>query len=208
MNGIADMGGMQDMGPVQMEKNEPVFHAPWERRAFALWLAIDPDDADWMIQSLPPIDYLRMSYYERRLTVLEKFVIKAGLVTPAEMESGKVMSRPAKQRHVLTVAEVATWNGPQSNVPGADAGAQMKVAARFQTGQRVRARNMNPTGPTHLVRYTRGRIGVIERSGVGGGEKPQHLYSVRFAARELWGEEANPRDSVYVDMWEGYLEPA
>ena len=30
MNGVHDMGGMQDMGPVQEEKNEPVFHHPWE----------------------------------------------------------------------------------------------------------------------------------------------------------------------------------
>ena len=40
------------------------------------------------------------------------------------------------------------------------------------------------------------------------GEKPQHVYSVRFAARELWGEQASPRDAVYIDMWDDYLEPA
>ncbi len=37
------------------------------------------------------------------------------------------------------------------------------------------------------------------------GEKPQHVYSVRFAARELWGEQAKPQDTVYVDMWDDYL---
>ena len=40
------------------------------------------------------------------------------------------------------------------------------------------------------------------------GEKPQHVYSVRMTARELWGEQASPRDSVYLDMWDDYLEPA
>ena len=40
------------------------------------------------------------------------------------------------------------------------------------------------------------------------GEKPQHVYAVRFAARELWGEQASPRDSVYIDLWDDYLEPA
>jgi nitrile hydratase len=40
------------------------------------------------------------------------------------------------------------------------------------------------------------------------GEKPQHVYSVRFAARELWGDQASPRDAVYVDLWDGHLEPA
>jgi hypothetical protein len=24
----------------------------------------------------------------------------------------------------------------------------------------------------------------------------------------LWGEEAAPRDAVYIDLWESYLDPA
>ena len=34
MNGVHDMGGLQDMGPVQHEKDEPVFHAPWVYESF------------------------------------------------------------------------------------------------------------------------------------------------------------------------------
>jgi hypothetical protein len=92
------------------------------------------------------------------------------------------------------------------------------VTARFQAGQRVRARNINPFGHTRLPRYARGKVGLIERDyGVFVfpdtnahflGEKPQHVYSVRFAARELWGEQASPHDSVYVDLWDDYLDPA
>jgi nitrile hydratase len=40
MNGVHDMGGQQNMGPVVYEKNEPVFHAPWEGRIYALNRAI------------------------------------------------------------------------------------------------------------------------------------------------------------------------
>ena len=40
------------------------------------------------------------------------------------------------------------------------------------------------------------------------GERPQHLYSVRFAARELWGAQAAATDSVYVDLWDDHLEAA
>jgi nitrile hydratase len=40
------------------------------------------------------------------------------------------------------------------------------------------------------------------------GNSPQHVYTVRFGARELWGNRASARDSVYVDLWEDYLEPA
>jgi nitrile hydratase len=82
--------------------------------------------------------------------------------------------------------------------------------------QRVRARNIEPTRHTRLPRYVRGKAGVIVRDhGVYlfpdshahfQGEKRQHVYSVRFAARELWGEMASPRDSVHLDLWDDYLE--
>ena len=101
---------------------------------------------------------------------------------------------------------------------GGPASREVQVLARFQLGQRVRARNMHPTGHTRLPRYARGKLGTIDRDhGVFVfpdtnahflGEKPQHVYSVRFAARELWGEQAAPGDAVYLAMWDDYLEPA
>jgi nitrile hydratase len=83
----------------------------------------------------------------------------------------------------------------------------------------VRARNIHPEGHTRLPRYVRGKRGVITKDhGVwalqdtdADGERvgdPQHVYTVRFASRELWGEAASRLDSVYVDMWEDYLERA
>ena len=94
----------------------------------------------------------------------------------------------------------------------------VRVAPQFKVSQRVRARNMNPNGHTRLPRYARGKMGTIVRDhGVFvfpdtnaefQGDKPQHVYSVRFAARELWGEQASPRDAVYLDLWDDYLEPA
>jgi nitrile hydratase len=95
---------------------------------------------------------------------------------------------------------------------------EANARARFQVGQNVRARNINPLGHTRLPRYARGKAGtVVRHRGIFVfpdtnahflGEQPQHLYSVRFAARELWGEDASPRDSVYIDMWDSYLEHA
>jgi nitrile hydratase len=88
---------------------------------------------------------------------------------------------------------------------------------RFQVGDRVRARNMHPTGHTRLPRYVRGHTGTIthvhgvhvlpDANATGRGEDPQWLYTVRFGARELWGEAADPACSVSVDAWESYLEP-
>jgi nitrile hydratase len=45
-----------------------------------------------------------------------------------------------------------------------------------------------------------------DRHAHGGGEDPRPLYSVRFAARELWGPDAPAGDSVSLDLWEPYLE--
>jgi len=214
MNGIHDMGGMQDMGPIRIEKDEPVFHAPWERRMFALFNALD---VPWpvlrsQIELIPPAEYLRMSYYEKWLAAIGPVVTMTGMVAPAELESGKAMGTAAAKWHVLSVAEVATWI-----VPGWDASAK-PATARFQVGQRVRAININPVGHTRLPRYARGKVGTIERDGgvdvfpdavaQGHDKKPQHVYSVRFEARELWGNQANTRDSVYADLSEDYLERA
>ena len=35
-----------------------------------------------------------------------------------------------------------------------------------------------------------------------------HLYTVSFGAAELWGPEANPRDTVTLDLWDSHLVPA
>jgi nitrile hydratase len=92
------------------------------------------------------------------------------------------------------------------------------VPARFKAGDRVRTRNINPLGHTRLPRYARGRLGLIDRDygvfvfpdthALGQGPRPQHLYSVRFAARELWGPEAAAADAIYLDLWDDYLDPA
>ena len=44
-----------------------------------------------------------------------------------------------------------------------------------------------------------------DSNAIGEGENPQRLYTVRFTARELWGESANPHDTVALDLWEPYL---
>jgi nitrile hydratase subunit beta len=210
---------MHGMGPIHHENNEPVFHVRWESRVFAMYIALSAwhkwniDAARHSREVIPPDEYLRMSYYEKWLAGQVELLVKSGLVTAAEIESGVPAPGTAKATPPMTVEKIPTTVANRIN-----ARRDVSVAPRFRTGQRVRARNMHPVGHTRLPRYVRAKVGNIDRDhGVFVfpdtnahflGEKPQHVYSVRFAARELWGEQAAPHDSVYVDMWDDYLEPA
>jgi nitrile hydratase subunit beta len=219
MNGVHDMGGMHGMGPIHREQNEPVFHQSWEGRVFALrraagaWGKWNIDATRYEVELVPPVDYLRMSYYERQFAAFLEILVKRGLITSAERESGASAEGSPKKVPPLTVEKVGVLVAK-----GVPTSRNVQMAPRFHAGQLVRARNINPTGHTRLPRYARGKFGTIDRDhGIFVfpdtnahflGEKPQHVYSVRFAARELWGEQAAPQDSVYLDMWDDYLEPA
>ena len=89
------------------------------------------------------------------------------------------------------------------------------ATARFAVGDAVTARHIQPAGHTRLPRYARGKPGVIaglrgvfvcpDSNAMGRGEQPQYLYAVRFAGRDLWGDEAG--DALYLDLWDSYLDP-
>ena len=216
MNGVHDMGGMHGLGPIVHEANEPVFHAPWEGRAWGLQRAMGPwgrgrwGSTRYELERIPGADYLRMSYYERWFSVLVNRLLRTGLVTEAELASGK--PDPSRPRPALL--------DPPRRPGGGAARLDLAVRAAFRVGHQVRARNVHPEGHTRLPRYVRGRRGrVIRDNGVFAlqdtdvngqslGGKPQHVYTVRFASRELWGAQASARDSVSVDLWEDYLERA
>lgn len=94
-------------------------------------------------------------------------------------------------------------------------GPRPDLKGRFQPGDRVRTKNLNPKGHTRMPRYARGKRGVVRT--VNGpfllpdknaqGERDwQPCYAVEFSARELWGPDANPIDRSCVDLWEAYLE--
>lgn len=219
MNGIHDMGGMHGMGPIENEKNEPVFHASWEGRLFALrramgaWGKWNIDTTRHEVELVPPAEYLELSYYARQFAAFLEMLVKSKLVTRDEIESGTPDAGQPKATPALTAEKAAVLVAK-----GVPTSRDVKVAARFKVGQRVRARNINPVGHTRLPRYARGKVGTIERDhGVFvlpdtnahfRGENPQHVYSVRFAARELWGAQASPRDAVNLDMWDEYLDHA
>ena len=217
MNGGHDLGGMHGFGPVTPEPNEPVFHHEWERRAFALTLACgflgrwNLDMSRHARERMPPPRYLGASYYEIWLEGLLTLLVEQGLLTESELETGRSADPCSPDLRV---------SGPDAVPKILERGGSARAADspfRFRAGDRVRVRNRHPQGHTRAPRYVRGCTGTIERRqgtfvfpdahAHGKGPQPQPLYSVRFSAAELWGKEGDPRSSVYVDLWEHYLEP-
>jgi nitrile hydratase len=217
VNGPQDLGGMQGFGPVHPEPDEPIFHDAWERRAFALTVAMGAtgswnlDMARAARESLPPAQYLSSGYYRIWFEALLALMLERGQVTPQEVAEGRVSSPPREMPRILEAASVASVmarGGPTER--------PVSKPARHAVGDRVVTLNMHPMGHTRLPRYVRGRRGTIaavhgvhifpDTHARGLGEQPQWLYSVRFDAHELWGEDTTA-SSVYVDCWESYLAP-
>ena len=153
------------------------------------------------VERIPAPVYLASSYYERWLIAMMTSLVEQGHLTSEEL-----MSRGADP--VAPAYPVGHFDG-RSAVPA-------RKKARFAHRDRVVARNINYRGHTRLPRYVRGKRGVIDRDwGVyafpdssehDGGERMQHVYSVAFEARELWGGIVPRRDTLRIDLWEDYLD--
>jgi nitrile hydratase subunit beta len=204
MNGIHDLGGMDGFSAIVREGNEPVFHADWEGRVFAMTAELmrrgiaNTDEFRHAIERIAPARYLELTYYERWLAALETLLSEKGAA-----------AREAPAGPDAASALLSTARGRPRETP---------LPARFRRGDKVRARNLNPRGHTRLPRYVRGKLGVIRRdrgtfvfpdtNAHGLGPRPQHVYSVEFTGRELWGTRAGTRDRIEVDLWDEYLDPA
>jgi nitrile hydratase len=219
VNGGQDLGGAQGFGPVAPEADEPVFHGEWEKRAFALTLAMampgqwNIDMSRFARENRNPAEYLTMSYYQLWFAGLETMLKERDLVTDDEIVVGHALNEPKPVKRILTpgdVLKVLHRGGPTER--------DTNTTATFKAGDKVRAKTINPPTHTRLPRYVRGHTGIVERvigfqvfpdsNAQGAGENPQWLYTVRFDGRELWGDTADPTVKVSVDAWESYLERA
>jgi nitrile hydratase subunit beta len=217
-NSIHDMGGMHGFGPVQPEPNEPSFHERWEGRVFAMQRAMGftglwtIDAGRAALEALPPLEYLRSSYYRRWFLGLENRLLRRGLVSDDEIAAGRSLRPGTRLNRTLTLADAAK---PQTR---GDFARPASTPARFKEGDQVRAKNINPVTHTRLPRYARGKTGTVEAvrgchvfpdtAALGGGDNAQWLYTVVFSARELWGEDADPAIKVSIEAFEPYLLPA
>jgi len=223
LNGVHDIGGIDGFGVVERDTDEPVFHEPWERRVFGMSLTgagTPPKSLDARrheLERLDPIQYLSSSYYERWLARMDAALIEAGILTRDEIlrrmqEFAEDPDRPMPRREDPARADDIA-NAVRTGRPTAR---RVRHKPRFGIGDKIVTRNLNPHGHTRLPRYVRGKRAVIvahhgahvfpDTNAHGLGENPQYLYTVRIAGRELWGDGAEPNESVLIDLWESYFE--
>jgi len=221
MDGIHDLGGRQGFGKVEPEVDEPVFHERWEagihtlvHRMTAEGLIRNVDQFRHAIERIDPVAYLTHGYYGRWLGGIENLLTENGFISREELDrsvtrlggdlSALIAARPAHSPDSIPAAET----------PGA--GRAVADPPLFSVGQSVRTKPSAVSGHTRLPGYARGRIGTIvsqqggwvlpDTNAHGLGEHPQHLYCVRFSGETLWGDEAEAGQSVYLDLFESYME--
>jgi nitrile hydratase subunit beta len=221
MDGIHDLGGMHGFGPIDWEENEPVFHAAWEKVVRAMAEAIDGNGLQTAaefrhgIERMDPLRYLTASYYERWLFTVERQLVETGVVTEGELDRRMTLLRtnpstPLPHREdpeLVRRLRVALFGQRAPRTGGAQ--------PRFAVGDRVVTRNIHPIGHTRLPRYARGKRGVIrglrgvascpDEDFEGRGTRLEPVYNVGFAGPELWGDSADPRADVHLDVWERYV---
>jgi nitrile hydratase len=219
MNGVHDMGGMHGFGPVIREEHEPLYHAAWEARIQAIMrfaIANDAFNLDAFrlgIERIDPAHYLRSTYYERWLVTVESNLVQNGVLTAEELDAWTEQLRREPETGPQASNAAPAWRMPIFQIASPP-----DSAPRFAVGDAVIARSTHPAHHTRIPRYARGKRGVInlvhgpeifpDTNAHGRGADPQVVYNVRFDARELWGDSAEPRQTVSIDLWESYLEPA
>lgn len=201
-----DLGGRRGFGAVDVEADEPVFHAPWERTARALVYAAmsahpNPTTSGFRhaIERMDPEHYLTSSYYEHWLTAAASIAVESGVVDRAQLDAAAGGPFPLARPPV------------EPQVQGTE-------AQRFAVGDRVRVVSADHGGHSRCPGYVRGRVGTVVRVD-GRFSLPdveahslrrvhEGTYGVRFAARHLWEDAVDDRVAVHVDLWDSYLEPA
>lgn len=225
MTRVHDMGGRFGDGPVDPgTPQDPVFATDWHARALAVTLAAGAlgqwniDTSRHARERLSPQDYMGFSYYEKWLGALADLLVETGVLTKADLQ-GQGGDAP----HPLADRALKAGNVAAALARGAPADRPFQGAPAFAPGQAVRtlrpsANRLVDGGHTRLPAYAAGALGRVlcchgahvlpDSSAHGLGEAPEPLYTVVFAAGELWAAPENPRDEVTLDLWQSYLEPA
>jgi nitrile hydratase len=213
------MGGMHGFGPVPIEVNEPVFHEEWEGRMYGIYVTSRVQGAGRPdIESIPPAQYLKYSYYEKWLHAKVESMIRLGIIDRHEFEARTAAIAKSENAMAESVIDPERVQARLERIKTPDPRTGEPTGEPlFTTGDIVRARNFHPPGHTRLPRYIRGHVGTVQQlwgwyrfedqdPPFVDSERVEPVYSVRFEGEELWGEQAEPNSPVYIDMWESHLD--
>jgi nitrile hydratase subunit beta len=228
VNGPHDLGGRHGFGPVKPERSEPPWHYDWEARMHVMALACQVrgffvlDEQRHSLERLPPAKYLHSSYYERWYDGVSGLLVSKGIIDREALDARTAAAIAGDAR----LAGGGDDDGDDLGdvlvdilYGGASALREAETEPRFAVGDRVVTKNLNASTHHRLPSYVKAKPGVIaaipgaftlnDSLAHGSGESPTHVYTVGFSAADLWGEAAEaPGDTVYVDLFETYLEPA
>jgi len=217
MNSLHDLGGLHGFGPIEYEADEPVFHETWEGRVFGISLSLSGSDgpnldaARHRGERLDPVAYFQNGYFGRWLAAVELMLHEEGLLGIQELDERLAGKTSAPD-------DRAPPAPPRSGPPlrGLDFIRKIDAAPKFRAGQAVRTRNHQPAGHCRLPAYARckrGRVVRVHEAMVFAdtnahnlGENPQYVYTIAFDGEELWGEIAEARTVVNLDLFESYLD--
>jgi nitrile hydratase len=224
--GPQDLAGIPGLGPLPIDPDEPVWHAPWEGRVIGATLAavttgtLVPPTHRAQLERLHPLAYLGMSYYELWLYGLEQCAIAAGALTLDEIEDRLAewmagADAPMPRERNSKIADQVRHLVSE----GAPAGPQrLEQPPRFVVGDTVRTKLIEIGSPGHshtrIPGYAQQRSGTVEilhppmllgdALVAGEGIRFEYVYAVRLRTRDVWAD-ARARDSILVDLWESYL---
>jgi nitrile hydratase beta subunit len=224
MNGIHDMGGLHGFGVVPVEDEEPVFHSRWESRVYAMTQVIDAsgiwnlDEHRHEIELMDAAAYLTVGYYGRWLFAMERLLDRKNILRREEV--ARRIDEVAHDATTLAPPEPGGRNWPlavQQKVRWGAWRREVEVQPRFAVGQHVKVRNLHPAGHTRVTAYTRGRVGTVavvnaqawvlpDTRAHNTAENVQPVYTVRFAARDLWGPQAEANAWNHIDLSEDHLQ--
>ena len=216
MDGVHDLGGKQGFGPIAVHSGDQAFPNAWEERMWILARSplLQGTDVtiDWFrhtLERMVPSDYLSYAYFNKWCTTYLALLIDAGVFSLEEVLRGKSANPPVACAARSAADLIETNRGSDHSFA-----VETEVPPAFAVGDTVQTKRRVAAAHTRLPAYAtnaQGRIiahhgaYVLPDRSAAGQRVGEHLYTVAFAAIELWGDATNPNDSVTLDLWESYF---
>lgn len=215
MDGIHDLGGKEGFGPVPIDPTDDPFPNEWEGRMWGLAReqAVPGMTIDYFrhgLERMVPKDYLSFPYFGKWCANYLMLYQQTGVFSHEEIATGKTTRDPDARPVIKTTDDVIADN----RASAFDFSRPIDTAPAFSVGDKVTTKSHMTARHTRLPQYARNATGtviayhgahVMPDRNVEGTHVGEHLYTVAFAATDLFGGEADPRDRVTLDLWESYF---